>query len=100
MAARNNITGDAIQSRILSMEGRDNWDRIFGKKEKKWKWVEQCETEAGWQSVEMIWTETQILDHYYDWWCEQMTKRDKAHMINRKECIADFCVVNRAVEVK
>lgn len=99
MAAKNDITGDAIQSRILSTEGRDNWDRIFGKKEKKYKWIEQGETEED-EPVEMIWTETQILDHYYDWWCEQMTKLDKAHMINRNECIADFCVVNWAVEVK
>ena len=99
MAAKNDITGDAIQSRILSMEGRDNWDRIFGKKEKKYKWIEPGETEED-EPVEMIWTETQILDHYYDWWSEQMTKRDKAHMINRKECIADFCVVNWAQEVK
>lgn len=31
MAAQNDITGDSIQSRVLSQEGRDNWDRIFGK---------------------------------------------------------------------
>jgi hypothetical protein len=99
MAAQNDITGDSIQSRVLSREGRDNWDRIFGKKEKKYKWVEQGETEQD-EPIKMIWTETQILDHYYDWWSEQMTKRDKAHMINRKECIADFCVVNWAQEVK
>lgn len=97
MASRNDITGDSIKSRILSMEGRDNWDRIFGKKEKKYIWVELGEND---EPIEMIWTETQILDHYFDWWSEQMTKRDKAHMINRKECIADFVVVNWAVEVK
>lgn len=33
MAASNDITGDQIKSRILSKEGRDNWDNIFGKKE-------------------------------------------------------------------
>ena len=32
MASRNDITGDPIQSRVLSAEGRDNWDYIFGKK--------------------------------------------------------------------
>ena len=97
MAAKNDITGDAIQSRILSMEGRDNWDRIFGKKEKKYKWVEPGEND---EPIETIWTETQILDHFFEWWSEQMTKRGKEHMIKRKECIADFCAVHMAVEVK
>ena len=97
MAAKNNITGDSLQSRILSVEGRDNWDRIFGKKEKKYKWVEPGEND---EPVETVWTETQIIDHYFEWWSEQMTKRDKAHMINRNQCIADFCAVNFAHEVK
>lgn len=34
MASRNDITGDAIQSKTLSKQGRDNWDNIFGKKKK------------------------------------------------------------------
>jgi hypothetical protein len=97
MASKNNITGDSIQSRVLSDEGRDNWDRIFGKKEKKYTWIESGEKD---EQVEMIWTETQILDHYYEWWSELMIKHDKAHMINRKECISDFCAVHTAKEVK
>ncbi len=97
MATHNNITGDAIQSRILSEEGRDNWDAIFGKKEKKYKWVEPGEND---EPVEMIWTESQILEHYFEWWSEQMAKRDKAHMISEKECIWDFCAVHMAVQVK
>lgn len=32
MAAKNDITGDSIKSKILSEEGRKNWDNIFGKK--------------------------------------------------------------------
>lgn len=32
MSAKNDITGDAIQSRCLSQTGRDAWDRIFVKK--------------------------------------------------------------------
>ena len=33
MVARNNITGDKIQSKgILTKQGEDNWDLIFGKK--------------------------------------------------------------------
>ena len=35
MVSRNDITGDAIQSKTLSKQGRDNWDKIFGKKDKK-----------------------------------------------------------------
>lgn len=32
MTSTNDITGDKIQSRALSKQGRDNWDKIFGKK--------------------------------------------------------------------
>ena len=32
MATKNDITGDSIQSKALSKQGRDNWDTIFGKK--------------------------------------------------------------------
>jgi len=33
MVARNNITGDKIQSKgVLTKQGEDNWDLIFGKK--------------------------------------------------------------------
>jgi len=35
MVSKNDITGDAIQSKTLSKQGRDNWDKIFGKKDKK-----------------------------------------------------------------
>ena len=31
MAAKNDITGDAIRSKALSEKGRDNWDKIFNK---------------------------------------------------------------------
>ena len=34
MTAKNDITGDSIKSKILSQQGRDNWDAIFGQKEK------------------------------------------------------------------
>lgn len=34
MVSKNDITGDAIQSKTLSKQGRDNWDNIFGKKKK------------------------------------------------------------------
>lgn len=32
MTSRNEITGDAIQTKIASEAYRDNYDRIFGKK--------------------------------------------------------------------
>lgn len=35
MVARNDITGDAIQTKGVSEAYRDNYDKIFGKKEKK-----------------------------------------------------------------
>lgn len=30
MATKNDVTGDTIQTRTLSKQGRDNWDNIFG----------------------------------------------------------------------
>jgi hypothetical protein len=34
MSNRNNITGDRLINKRLSKEGEENWDKIFGKKEK------------------------------------------------------------------
>jgi len=34
MATRNDITGDEIKSKSTTKAYEDNWDRIFGKKEK------------------------------------------------------------------
>ena len=31
--AKNDITGDNLISRVLSKQGEENWDKIFGKKE-------------------------------------------------------------------
>ena len=33
MAAKNDITGDTIQTKASSSAYRDNWESIFGKKE-------------------------------------------------------------------
>lgn len=35
MAAKNDVTGDSIQSKMPSKAYVDNYDAIFGKKEKK-----------------------------------------------------------------
>lgn len=38
MVSRNDITNDKIQTKgVLSKEGEDNWDRIFGKRIKEQK---------------------------------------------------------------
>jgi hypothetical protein len=34
MAGRNDITGDRLINKVLTKEGEENWDKIFGKKEK------------------------------------------------------------------
>jgi len=39
MAAKNDITGDSIVSKILSKQGRDNWDNIFGPKKTAEEWI-------------------------------------------------------------
>jgi hypothetical protein len=39
MSAKNDITGDSIASKILSKEGRDNWDNIFGPKKTANQWI-------------------------------------------------------------
>lgn len=37
MTTKNDITGDSIRSRSSSQLYRDNWDRIFGKKDSLFK---------------------------------------------------------------
>lgn len=56
MVARNDITGDAIQTRATSVAYQENAERIFGKKEKKrdddyWAKLE-AETKARLESKE------------------------------------------------
>jgi hypothetical protein len=41
MATRNDITGAEIKSKILSKEGRDNWDNIFPPKKTAYEWLEE-----------------------------------------------------------
>jgi len=54
MSTKNDITGDNIQSKVLSKQGRDNWDAIFGKKEEKKSstWEHYCIAEATLLGVE------------------------------------------------
>ena len=39
MSTKNDITGDSIASKILSKEGRDNWDNIFRPKKTANEWI-------------------------------------------------------------
>ena len=44
---KNDITGDSIRTKgTLSKEGRDNWEKIFGKKEKNQAELEQEESDG------------------------------------------------------
>lgn len=45
-------------------------------------------------------TEAQIIRTYYPYWCQQMRKVNKAHLINYKNCIEDWICVHWAWEVK
>lgn len=44
MASKNDITGDSISSKVLSQQGRDNWDVVFQKKTPN-EWLKESE---GW----------------------------------------------------
>lgn len=37
MATKNDVTGDTIQTKLASDAYRQNWEKIFGKKDKKKK---------------------------------------------------------------
>jgi hypothetical protein len=39
MPTKNDITGDSISSKIMSKQGRDNWDNIFGPKKTANEWA-------------------------------------------------------------
>lgn len=51
------------------------------------------------QHVEEIWSEKQVLDSYFPYWCEQMVKSGHGDEVNEKRCIDDWCVVHWAIEV-
>ena len=66
MASYNDITGDKIQTRdVLSKEGEEAFDRIFGVKKK---------TNGGWTPPPVV-TPTQPAEYAEDW---QSSERDKA----------------------
>ena len=64
MAARNDITGDELKSKVNTKEYEDNFDKIFGKKK----------TNGGWTPPPVV-TPTQPAEYAEDW---QSAERDKA----------------------
>jgi len=45
---------------------------------------------------EVIKTEDQILEQYYDEWCERAKKAGKENLISPENCISDWVAVNWA----
>ena len=45
LAAKNDVTGDSIQSKTNSKQYADNWDRIFGKKKVEESKNDEAKTE-------------------------------------------------------
>ena len=70
---------------------------------KHYTWVEPDFDEEGNYKgpITMIWSEQQILDHYWDHWEKAMIAKygERALLITEDNCIQDFCVVHWAVEV-
>lgn len=72
MAARNDITGAEIKSKVLSREGRENWDNIFGKKS-AFQWMEQLYGDSnivkdinGWPGKDSVYLDTPITRADFD----------------------------------
>jgi hypothetical protein len=44
-------------------------------------------------------SESEILDHYWDYWSNKMSERGLSSLITKENCINDFIVTNWAWEV-
>ena len=51
------------------------------------------------EHVDETWSEKQILDSYFPYWCEQMVKAGHGDRVNETDCLEDWKVVHWAVEV-
>lgn len=60
-------------------------------------WI-YCEPWAS-ETVYSIVSDKAILASYWEYWCAQMDKVDRAAMISEEHCIEDWVVVNWATEV-
>lgn len=45
-------------------------------------------------------TEQQVLDEYYDHWCNLMRKVGKEDLISKELCVEDWCTVHYAWELE
>ena len=51
------------------------------------------------QHVVETWSEEQILESYWDYWCKRMTEVGKDPEVHTfKDCIDDWCTIHWAVE--
>lgn len=64
MAAVNDITGKEIKSKILSKNGRNNWDKIFSKKTAyEWAEIDNIKIkDDGWDTPDMPIKYTEFLE--------------------------------------
>lgn len=51
------------------------------------------------QHVEEIWSEKQILESYYSYWCGKMIQNVPGESLDKEKCIEDWVVVHWGVEV-
>lgn len=60
MVARNNITGDKLQSKKNSSEYEDNWELIWGKKKKQTHDILRPTTKWEGEPIKLDWDESRI----------------------------------------
>lgn len=63
-----------------------------------WKYLELPDKEGD-PAVEIIKTDEEILDEYWNYWCSQMIRVRKSPMMTEENCIEDYVVVNWAWEI-
>lgn len=49
-------------------------------------------------TLEVVMTEEDIIDYYYDAWCGRLRLMNREDQISRENCIEDFVIGHRAVE--
>ena len=64
---------------------------------RRWEFVEQGDD--GVTAVFVIMSDKEILDYYWDYWCKQMHKVGRGHLINEEDCIMDFATIHWATIV-
>ena len=67
----------------------------MGEVVKYYSYVEPVDDEMN--PVFIVMSEKEILDEYYDYWCERMRSVGKESEISKESCIYDWCVVHWAI---